>query len=207
MTRPDRPEISWTRGAVPSATITAVLHGPWEVEWHLVVDPPGRLVLVGTTVRLRYGVRPPAGGLTGGTLDRLRVGDYMKHLDPLLQYFRRASTPSAVRAAAGLRRDGFRFLLDGPPATPPGPARIRRRGRPRLSDRDLARSAEAYIAAVRRGSRRPVLDAADELGEDAERVRDHLHRARGRGLLAASLKGAAGGTLTATARALLRRRD
>jgi hypothetical protein len=79
----------------------------------------------------------------------------------------------------------------------------RRRGRRRLPDDVLLRAAVAYVAAVERHSEQPVLDAAKQIGETPERVRDLLHRARVRGLLMKTISGRAGGGLTPDALAIV----
>jgi hypothetical protein len=52
-----------------------------------------------------------------------------------------------------------------------------------------------------------VLDAAKQIGETPERVRDLLHRARVRGLLMKTISGRAGGGLTPEALAILSREE
>ena len=80
----------------------------------------------------------------------------------------------------------------------------RRPGKRGHSERYYAEIAAAYVAAVERGSQRPVADVAEAMGELAPFVRDKLHLARRRGLLSPSPgRGVGGGTLTAKARATL----
>ncbi len=92
-------------------------------------------------------------------------------------------------------------------------ASSRRPGSSGRDDRFYALVAAAYVAAIERGSRKPVVAAADTLSKAWEGtyeptyVRDLLHVARGRELLTRPPKGRAGGQLTEKARALLRRED
>src|SRR5262245_61905914 len=151
---PTLPYLAWSGppGAPRrEASVVASLDSIWEVKYDLVVDPPGRLVLIGVRVSLPPGIKPPAGGLTAATLRRLRVGDYVRHLEPVLDRIRRDR--GMAKAAAGLRQQGFGFLLDGISAPRPSIGqRTARRGRPTLSDRLLAHTAAAYIAALGRNS-------------------------------------------------------
>jgi hypothetical protein len=173
------------------------------VIYRLIAHPPGRLALIGLRleVPLQAGM-PPGTTLTAETLRHVRIGDYVRFLEPILERLR--NHPGKV---ARMRSAGFAFLLDGgaPMARTRRDRDPRRRvGRPRLSDQLLARVARAYLDALRRHSDRPVLDAAARLHERPERVRDLLHRARRRGLLEGSKSGVAGGTLTTSGRTLLR---
>jgi hypothetical protein len=182
------------------------LEGAVSVTYRLLAHPPGHLALIGLnlTVPLQAG-GPPASLLTAETLRRVRIGDYVRFLEPMVEHLRNTANPGSL---ARMRAAGFGFLLDG------GLTRARmprdreprsRAGRPRLSDVLLARVARAYLDALQRQSAQPVVDAATRLRERPERVRDLLHRARRRGLLEGNKSGVAGGTLTMRGRALLRR--
>lgn len=73
-------------------------------------------------------------------------------------------------------------------------------------DRDLKLLpiAEAYVACLRRRSRRPTADCAQQMGLSGSQVRDAVHQARKQGLLTSSRgQGFAGGELTPRALALL----
>jgi hypothetical protein len=179
--------------------------GPVYVTYSLIAHPPGHLALVGLrlAVPLQTGL-PPGNALTAETLRHVRIGDYVRFLEPILDHLRSEARSGQV---ARMRAAGFGFLLDG--RIPMGRTRQDRDprprvGRPRLSDQLLARVARAYLDALQRHSDRPVLDAAARLHERPERVRDLLHRARRRGLLEGSKSGVAGGALTTGGRALLR---
>jgi hypothetical protein len=89
----------------------------------------------------------------------------------------------------------------------------RRPGRKGREDSFYAAVAAAYVDAIERGSRKPVVDAADTLSEawggthEPTYVRDLLHVARQRGLLTRPPKGRAGGQLTDKACVLIQRED
>jgi len=89
----------------------------------------------------------------------------------------------------------------------------RRPGRKGREDRFYAIVAAAYVDAIERGSRTPVVSAAEALSNarsgpyEPPYVRDLLHVARQRGLLTRPPRGRAGGQLTDKARALLQRED
>jgi hypothetical protein len=199
--------------------------GATVVTYDLIAQPPGQLALVGLHVgtgpvrlgaaeevheRTSVPLKEPSGApapLTAETLRRVRIGDYVRFLEPVLEHLRNPAGWSAARIAARIARfraAGFGFLVDGT-EKPRMPARRgSHAGRPRLSNQVLARAVSAYLGALERDSARPVLDAATRLGERPERLRDLLHRARLRGLLAGSKSGTAGGALTALGRAALR---
>lgn len=191
--------------------VMAVLDEAWGICYDLIARPPGQLLLIGVRVELAWAAiqnnAAPPRGLTAATLRGVRIGDYVRDLGPLLEAIRRRPQGRALAGggrtmtAVALRKAGFGFLLDGPATRPARGGQPR--GRPRLNDLLLARTAQAYLQALERGSGRPVLDAAARLGEKPERVRDLLHRARRRGLLVGEKNGAAGGALTAPARELL----
>lgn len=68
----------------------------------------------------------------------------------------------------------------------------------------LLRIAETYVACLRRRSRRPTADCAQQVNLPVSQVRDAIHRARTRGLLTGSRgQGLAGGELTERALDLL----
>lgn len=70
-------------------------------------------------------------------------------------------------------------------------------------DRFYARLAEAYIGAIRRGSRSPVKTLAKARKVPDARVRDMLHEARVRGLLSKGEPGRIGGVLSQRAQRIL----
>jgi len=79
----------------------------------------------------------------------------------------------------------------------------RQPGRRRRPDVDYARVAAAYVTACARGSRKPVQEVADSMGEGRDYIRDMLAEARRRELLTSPPPGRPGGRLTAKAEALL----
>jgi hypothetical protein len=194
---PPEPPVTETTARIPATTIRVPIDDVWQAEYWLVAQPRG-LVLAELRVMTKPGVPLPPSGLSARVLRKLRVGDYIDYMDDLLKLARDFPSPGgrAIKAfLAPLIED------DRPSATE---ASAQRPGRRRLSDEVLLRAASAYDAAVKHHSYRPVLDAAKQIGETPERLRDHLHRARLRGLLSGAISGRAGGTLTPKAKSLLR---
>lgn len=70
-------------------------------------------------------------------------------------------------------------------------------GRPRHPLREIAKTAQSYVQALRKAGSRSVIDrVADERHLDARQVKSHLSRARKEGLLTPTTRGKAGGELT-----------
>jgi hypothetical protein len=189
---PGKPRVDFAKA---QATLTVDLDPTWEVAYTLALQPPGRPVVVALRVALRPGVDAPPGGLLGETLKRVRIGDHARALAALVHAGRRAPADSTVWQ---------RWAALGPARAAVERVPSSGRGRPRLDDAELARAAQAYVAAIEARSPRPVLEAARQLGETADRVRGLLHRARRRKLLRDSRSGVAAGILTPRARAVLR---
>lgn len=209
MAPPGSPRIAFEKG---KAKVTADLDDTWQVEYGLALMPPRRPVVVELHVSLRPGAVVPPGGLSSETLRKVRAAGHAAHLREMLRELRKRPTQPALlkrhEEEVKFRENWLRWAGLGPAVDTPTRGAGGRVGRPRLSDELLARAAEAYVTAVNEASPRPVQDAAARLGDTTpERLRDLLHRARIRGLLAASVNpGLAGGTLTALARAVLLRR-
>ena len=187
-------------------TADVTLDAVWHVTYRLI--PQGqRVAVVEARVWPRPGATLPVGGLSAGVLRRVQLGRVVDHLSrmfALLWVRPGAETPRAVKALA----EAFPFLRA---ETPPRRARERtkgaasRPGRRPLSEHELVAAAAAYLDAIKRGSARPVQDAAKRIRETPKRLRDRLHKARTRGLLTTVMGGVAGGTLTPRAKELLRR--
>lgn len=193
-------------GGVPMVTADVTLDAVWQVSYRCT--PQGqRVAVVEARIWPRPGATLPAGGLSAGVLHQIRVGRVVDHLSrmfALLWARPGAEAPASVKALA----EAFPFMRA---ETPPRRARKRsegaagRPGRRPLSELELVAAATAYLDAIKRGSARPVQEAAKRIRETPERLRDRLHRARTRGLLTTVKAGAAGGTLTPRAKELLRR--
>jgi hypothetical protein len=165
----------------------------WSAEFHVAAQD-GQVVItdlrIGPSVSGDVFNPPPAmppGGLTARTLRSVRFSEVLEHA---------RSTLAEIADSTGLAGDSglSRETLDAP-------RRPGRRGRPDLF---YAEYAAEYVAAVRRGSRRPVPDIAATHNETPAYVRDVLHAARTRGLLThPPAKGRPGGVLTEKALAVL----
>lgn len=178
----------------------------WQVSYRLVARGR-RPVIAELRVSLREGAVMPSNGLSGAVVRNIRVGALLAHMSQMLSFMwvqPGAEVPRAVAAWAKL----FPFLLGEEPRARSAGDSARRRGRKPLSERLLAEAAKAYVDALRRGSRRPVLDAAKRTTQPPERFRDLLHKARvckPAPFLVGGTSGVAGGRLTPAAKAVLRR--
>lgn len=126
----------------------------------------------------------PAGGVTARLLRRVKVGELLDEARSCL----RESMPQGVRVSGALR--GLRHAADG----------VGDRGH---GDRFYAERAASYVQVVADGSRSPVADLAARWHCSVATARDHIYKARERGLLTAPPPGRAGGELTDCARVLL----
>lgn len=141
----------------------------------------------------------PEGGLTSRALRRVHLGRALElayeQLERWLDRDQRSGRPMPSKFT--------REAVSAP----------RRPGSKGRDDRFYVAVASLYVEALERGSRRPVVDAAQELSAkrrgvfEPAYVRDVLHVARQRGLLSRPPKGRAGGQLTDKARALLQREE
>jgi len=193
------------KGELDRPTVTVWLDAPWIAVVTIGAEPDGALVVAGVEIRLRPAemesdvdparqtiVPPglPVGGLPLRVLRSLTFGDVLDFARECL-----ARAGDYVLSRHGLSRT----TLDA----------VRRPGKTGRPDRYYAEIADAYVRALDRGSRRPVVDAADELSEarnapySSAYVRAALHVARTRGLLSPSRRGVSGGALTLTATRLL----
>lgn len=143
-------------------------------------------------------VAPPEDGLTTRALRRVHLGHALElayeQLDQWIDRERRQ--PDWQRPVPAFTDDAIS-----------APRRPGRKGR---DDRFYATVASAYVDALERGSRKPVVDAAQSLGDktggsyEPTYIRDLLHEARRRELLTRPPKGRAGGQLTEKAFMALR---
>lgn len=146
-------------------------------------------------------VATPEGGLTARALRRVHLGRARE-----LAYEQLDKWIDRERRHPGWQRLPTTFTVDAISA----PRRPGRKGR---DDRFYATVASAYVGALKRGSRQPVVEAAQALGEAtggfyaSTYVRDLLHEARRRELLTRPPRGRAGGQLTEKALALLQREE
>jgi len=134
----------------------------------------------------------PAGGLPARILRDVRFGEAYRAMREIGDATD-ARTPEASGPAGLLATLGFEHIGN----------RNRKRGRPPHDDGFYARVSRQYVEALRTGSRRPVVDVAQELKLSPSRVRSLLTTARKHGLLTPAVRGRAGGAITEKARALL----
>jgi hypothetical protein len=140
----------------------------------------------------------PKNGLTARALRRIHLGIALELVYEVLPRWIERERGVEYRP---LSLSGFTSAAAGAP---------RRPGRKGRDDSFYAAVSAAYVDALRRGSRQPVVDAARTLGEAGggvykpAYVRDLLHVARGRGLLTRPPRGRAGGELTGKAIEALR---
>lgn len=138
--------------------------------------------------------RVPRGGITARVLRRIRVRAYLRVMTEVVRRLRAAAPKLAQR------------LGWATPAEPAAEARPgSRRGRKGRPPEFYAAIARDYVAAVARGSWRPVVDVATRRRLRVTTVRDMIRRARSLGLLTLNGPGLRGGALTPRADALLRR--
>lgn len=132
----------------------------------------------------------PQGGITASVLKSVRIGAHVTEcrtdLSPLLQAS--SGPPAPPTPLDVLRIWGVTRMEKQPPSSHPTAGTL---GLPQGVYRHLV---DAYTAAIRGGSRRPIQDAATALGITPALARDRIHRARSRGLLGPTRKGRAGGT-------------
>lgn len=76
------------------------------------------------------------------------------------------------------------------------PETSRRERRTGLTDLQFARLAKHYVARIKKGSRRPILDLAQSRNEGPTRTRNLITQTRHNGFLTKTVQGAKGGALT-----------
>ena len=139
--------------------------------------------------------KTPRGGITSRLAHRLRPHAHVREGRLILRKLEKEAqargATSAVRA--DLEKLGL-LRLTLPPQTT---------GRPRRSDRRVAKAAKAYSDALARHSRAPIRDAATALGISDKQASNLVFAARDRGFLPPTQKGAPRGGLTASGRAAL----
>lgn len=137
----------------------------------------------------------PRGGITARVLRRVRVRAYLTTMSEVVRRFRTTAPDIAPK---------FGWAVAPPPTDEVRAVSGRgRKGRP---DTFYAEVARGYVAAVERGSYRPVADLARRRRDSITKVRDMIRRARARGLLTLEGPGKRGGVLTERAERLLQRR-
>lgn len=141
---------------------------------------------IGEWSRSRAALADLPAGLTARLVQRIRFGELNELMRRELESHRSRERPRASRFGFDLEQATRR----------PG-----RKGRP---DLDFARIAARYADKVRKGSSRPNVELAEELGLTPQQVRDRIHEARVRDLLTDVRQGAVGGDLTTEAKQLLR---
>jgi hypothetical protein len=176
----------------------------WSCTYQVVPEAAegGQPVIAEISIRPR-GEEVPRGGVKGLLLRKLKFGEHFADITAQLQ--RRAPSVRPIEGRTtyteretrvdmtGEEHDVHMFGFEGEGAKP-------RRGRPGLSNLHYAKLAQAYVAALSRGSRRPTADAAAELHYEPSHVRDGLNKARERGLLTRpETPGRPGGRLTGKA--------
>src|SRR5262249_36834364 len=180
------------------AEITTDVDATWRVTYGLTLQPDGRPVLHDLRVELRESAALPPNGLTGEVVQQIRVGDYAYKLEAHLAAGRRPPKDPAQHARhreeLAFREAFYRKARLDPNFSVP--RRRPRPRRPRLSDLELARAAQTYIRTIEARSPRPVVEAATQLKDTAQHLRDVLHRARHRRLLVGGGAGVAVGVLT-----------
>jgi hypothetical protein len=133
----------------------------------------------------------PRGGLTSRLLREIKVPGAVLFTQRLMDEF--------AKGWADLGHDAMAELFE-PHGLTDEP---RRRGRPPLSDLELARAARVYERAVKSGH--PIERVSTELGVSEDTARKRIWTARDRGLLTDAPAGRPGGRLTPKARELLSR--
>ncbi len=139
----------------------------------------------------------PRGGITRRVLKQVRLTDYGKEWERIVNWIRRSHGSSIFKSQGLLGHPGFKEPVQPKSA----------RGRPARPDAFYARVARAYVEAFKAQHRKPVTGAAKACRLPPAQARDALHRARRLGLLTPTEKaGQAGGELTKKAKKLLRTR-
>lgn len=141
---------------------------------------------------LGHGARAPRGGLGARTLRKV-------HLREIAEVVRR-NLEATARSAPQVFEPGHMYGDSGIKKPDERPRPVRRTGR---SDHFYAALAAQYVRALAHNSRRPVAWLAEKRKLKKEQVRDMLHEARRREILAPGIQGRAGGVLTSRGRELL----
>jgi hypothetical protein len=163
-------------------------HGAWTVS-ALVKRQGARLVMAELRIKPRTKVTP-AGGIVQRVIRTLPYATFGPFVEAIIS---REDPDGLARVFGGAFRKGQRSSSDRPRPR-------RQRGK---DDLFYARLAQAYLAAIERGSRAPVKDMALAYRVTNSQARDMVHEARERKLLSRGQPGIRGGVLLPRAYALL----
>jgi hypothetical protein len=199
-------------GSSTGQSFTYDLDESWSCTYRVVAKAAegGQPVIAEVAIRPR-GEEVPRGGVTSRLLREVKLGEHFADLTAQLQRRTPSVRPVEERTTyaeretrvdmTGEELDTYAFSFEEGEPKP-------RRGRPGLSNLHYAKLAQAYVAALGRGSRRPTADAAAALSYEPSHVRDGLNKARDRGLLTRpETPGRPGGQLTGKAELLLFKAD
>ncbi len=142
----------------------------------------------------------PEGGLPARVLRRVRLTVHRRYANRVLRDWAKRGV---LRSLAGDELPSVDLPRDRPRPQQKVKLPGRRPGRQPGPDLPLAQFAKEYVVALESGSRRPVVNVAARHRMRPQQVRDLIHRARTRGLLTPSSRGASGGGLTERAMTLL----
>jgi hypothetical protein len=191
----------------PTIKLVKPITADWFVMYELVAQG-GSLVVGAMHIYPNEGQRPA--GEWSGKLAGLRATVPRGGLTARLHYQVRIGTdvgralPAFLARMAREQPEIYAHVLElGVPTQAVKRATGGRQGR---STHAIAQVAATYARAVERGSRRPVLDAADESGLDRRVVRNIIHTARQLHYLTATPKGRQGGVLTPAGQQAAQRR-
>jgi hypothetical protein len=145
-------------------------------------------------------VSAPPGGITTRHLRALRPGEVMEFISRTAQIAGMLSKMELPEELSHLKA-----FADSMRARYHRAARTKRK-RERKPDAFFAELAQAYTSRLAAQSRRPVADLSEKFNMPAPRLRDAIHEARKRGLLAPVQQGRPGGMLTKKAVAVLQKK-
>ena len=123
----------------------------------------------------------PPGGITARLLRQVKVGQHHEYANEFVKKF----------------YPQIEDYLSAPRSSP------KPRRKNRLSDVYLAALAGLYVAVLDTGVKQPIVELSRRLKRKREEIRDHLHQARNRKILAGGRQGRATGTLTEKAKELI----
>jgi hypothetical protein len=172
----------------------------WVAGYRFVPDDDGRPVVAEVHVfpAGRSG-RVPPGGLRGRLVrNEVKVSDHLAENWPqVLKGFQEVFGDVLFAQGGPLDRQGLKPAAEEIP--------VRRRGRPRTTDLELARVAQEYAIRVQGPENRTAArDTATALHYEGKTIKGHLTEARKRGLLTPPpVRGKAGGDLTPKGQAVL----
>ncbi len=202
-------ELRRTVHVEPEAWVEEPLPGGWIAAFRILPDPDGSPTVAELRVFPDHARRSagrwapehpmvnarehvPRGGLTSRLLREIKVPGAVLFTQRLMDEY--------AKGWAALGADAVSELFEPHGLTDEGP----KRGRPPLSDLELARAARIYERAVKDGQ--PIDRVREELGVSEDTARKRVGMARKRGLLTEAPPGRPGGRLTPKAKALLDRK-